>query len=61
MKLVASVMVIAGTETHRPGETFETDDAEGRRLVERKLATPVTEDPARKGRRTKAAEVDEDA
>ncbi|HEC90541.1 MAG TPA: hypothetical protein ENI55_02625 [Alphaproteobacteria bacterium] len=49
MKLKANVMVIAGKKTYSPGETFEINDDEGRRLVERKLATLVEEQPAKKG------------
>jgi len=60
MKMKANVMVIAGTETHRPGDTFEIDDTEGRRLVERKLATPVKDEPVKRGRKAKTADADQD-
>ncbi len=49
MKLKANVMVVAGKKIHSPGETFEINEDEGLRLVERKLATLVEEQPAKKG------------
>ena len=53
MKLKANVMVVAGKKTHAPGDTFEINEDEGRRLVERKLATVVAEQPAKKGGKAK--------
>ena len=41
MKLKANVMVVAGKKTHSPGDTFDINEDEGRKLVERKLATLV--------------------
>jgi hypothetical protein len=49
MKLKANVMVVAGEKTYSPGETFEINEDEGLSLVERKLATKVEEQSARKG------------
>ena len=51
MKLKANVMV--GKKTHSPGDTFDINEDEGRRLVERKLASLVTELPAKKGGKAK--------
>ena len=53
MKLKANVMVVAGKKIYSPGETFEINDDEGRKLVERKLATLVEEQPVKKGGKTK--------
>jgi hypothetical protein len=49
MKLKANVMVVAGKKTHSPGDTFDINEDEGRKLVERKLASLVTEQSVKKG------------
>ncbi len=54
MKLKANVMVVAGKKTHSPGDTFDINEDEGRRLVERKLASLVTEQPAKKNGKAKS-------
>jgi len=62
MKLKANVMVVAGKKTHSPGETFEINEDEGLSLVERKLATLVEEQPAKKGgQKTGMSKPDADA
>jgi len=53
MKLKANVMVVAGKKNHSPGDTFDINEDEGRRLVDRKLASLVTEQPAKKGGKAK--------
>ena len=53
MKLKANVMVVAGKKTHSPGDTFEINEDEGRKLVERKLATLVEDQPEKKGGKAK--------
>ncbi len=53
MKLKANVMVVAGKKTYSPGETFEINEDEGLSLVERKLATLVEEQPAKRGGKAK--------
>lgn len=53
MKLKANVMVVAGKKTHSPGDTFDINEDEGRKLVERKLASMVTEQPVKKGGKAK--------
>ncbi len=54
MKLKANVMVVAGKKTHSPGDTFDINEDEGRRLVDRKLASLVTEQPVKKGGKAKS-------
>ena len=54
MKLKANVMVVAGKKTHSPGDTFDINEDEGRKLVERKLASLATEQPAKKGGKAKS-------
>jgi hypothetical protein len=54
MKLKANVMVVAAKKTHSPGDTFDINEDEGQRLVERKLASLVTEQPAKKGGKAKS-------
>ncbi len=54
MKLKANVMVVSGKKTHSPGDTFDINENEGRRLVDRKLASLVTEQPGKKGGRDKS-------
>jgi hypothetical protein len=46
-------MVVAGKKTHSPGDTFEINEDEGRRLVERKLASLVEGQPVKKGGKAK--------
>ena len=53
MKLKANVMVVAGKKTHSPGDTFDINEDEGRKLVERKQASMVTEQPEKKGGKAK--------
>lgn len=53
IKLSANVMVVAGKKTHSPGDTFEINEDEGRRLVERKLASLVEGQPVKKGGKAK--------
>ena len=53
MKLKANVMVVAGKKAYSPGETFEINEDEGLSLVERKLATKVEDQPAKKGGKAK--------
>jgi hypothetical protein len=53
MKLKANVMVVAGKKTHSPGDTFDINEDEGRRLVDRKLATVVEDQPVKKGGKAK--------
>ncbi|HER25739.1 MAG TPA: hypothetical protein ENI69_01380 [Rhodospirillales bacterium] len=54
MKLKANVMVVSGKKTHSPGDTFDINEDEGRRLVDRKLASLVAEQPVKKGSRDKS-------
>jgi len=53
MKLKANVMVVAGKKTHSPGDMFDINEDEGRKLVERKLATLVEDQPEKKGGKAK--------
>jgi len=53
MKLKANVMVVAGKKTHSPGDTFDINEDEGRRLVDRKLASLVTDQPVKKDAKAK--------
>ena len=53
MKLKANVMVVAGKKTHSPGDTFDINEDEGRKLVDRKLATLVEDQPEKKSDKAK--------
>ena len=54
MKLKANVMVVAGKKTHSPGDTFDINEDEGRKLIERKLASLVEDQPAKKSGKAKS-------
>jgi len=45
MKLQANVTIVAGKKTYAPGETFDINEDEGQRLLDRKLAAPVEDQP----------------
>lgn len=53
MKLKANVTVVAGKKIHAPGDTFDINEEEGQRLVDRKFAALIDGQSIQKGAKIK--------